>query len=127
MSINGNGGGCPDPAAMTRIIDMMVKERRDREQADCHLDMRINELQCFTRDIYAAVRREALVLRWCVVVFTLMSFAAQFGYVHHLSGILGLICGAVLLYNWVMGRRWVQRRLRNALIAWDTWRLKRSR
>ena len=106
---------------------MLDKERCDREQADRLLNQRIVELEHFTRDVYSIVRREAIVLRTCVVVFTLMSFAAQFGYVHHLSGILGLVCGAVLLYNWVASRRWVQRRVRDALIAWNTWRLKRSR
>jgi hypothetical protein len=127
MNINGNGGGCPDPAAMTQIIDILEKERKDREQADLHLDRRIRELDAFTRDVYTVVRREALVLRCCVIAFTMMSFAAQFGYVHHLSGIFGLICGIILLYNWLMGQRWVQRRMRDTLIAWDTWRLKRSR
>jgi hypothetical protein len=121
------GNGSPPVPSTLWVSDMLDKERLDREQADCRLDMRINELQCFTHDIYAVVRREVLVLRTCVVVFTLMSFAAQFGYVHHLSGILGLACAVVLLYNWVASRRWVQRRVRNALIAWDTWRLKRSR
>lgn len=91
------------------------------------LHARMDQLTHEIREVHSRVRQEAIFLRAFFAATAILWAASRAGVADQVAAFMLGLSVAALAFQALKESRWVQRRIRNALIWWDTLQIRRGK